>query len=80
MNERRGLCSFSEAGRGGLKIEFTGKSKLSGKEKEKTAFIWMRGSGTEPVFRIMADAEGLRQERELIDWQRRMVLEADKAC
>jgi phosphoglucomutase len=39
----------------------------------------MRGSGTEPVFRVMAEAAGSdRQlERRLIDWQRRMVQEAD---
>ncbi|MDR1803436.1 MAG: phosphatidylglycerol lysyltransferase, partial [Treponema sp.] len=79
MNERRGIGSFSEAGRGGLKIEFTGTSKLNGKDGEKTAFIWMRGSGTEPVFRIMADAECIEAERELIEWQRQMVLEADAA-
>jgi len=79
MNERRGIGSFGEAGRGGLKIEFSGTSKFNGKDGEKTAFIWMRGSGTEPVFRIMADAEGLGLERELIEWQRQMVLEADTA-
>jgi phosphoglucomutase len=73
LDERRGIYAFGEAGRGGLKIEFTGTSG------EKTAFIWMRGSGTEPVFRIMADAEGTEAERELIEWQRQMVLEADKA-
>jgi phosphoglucomutase len=73
LDERRDIGSFGEAGRGGLKIEFTGTSA------EKMAFIWMRGSGSEPVFRIMADAEGLRLERELIEWQRQMVLEADKA-
>jgi len=78
-NERRGIGFFSEADRGGLKIEFTGKSKLSGKEEGKTAFIWMRGSGTEPVFRIMADAEAAGAERELMEWQRQMVLEADMA-
>jgi phosphoglucomutase len=40
----------------------------------------MRGSATEPVFRIMADAEGCRPEfeRELIEWQRRMASEAIK--
>ncbi len=37
--------------KGGLKILFRGGS---GRE---TAFIWMRPSGTEPVFRIAADAE-----------------------
>jgi phosphoglucomutase len=72
--EKRGISSFSDAGRGGLKIEF---SNLTG---EKVAFIWMRGSGTEPVFRIMADAEGQDNslERTLIEWQRQMVLKADR--
>jgi phosphoglucomutase len=79
MNENHSIGSFSEAGRGGLKIEFTGTSKFNGKDGEKTAFIWMRGSGTEPVFRIMADAECTEAERELIEWQRQMVLEADAA-
>jgi len=78
LDERRGIDSFGKAGRGGLKIEFTGTSKYGGKDGEKTAFIWMRGSGTEKVFRIMADAEGPCLERELIEWQRQMVLEADK--
>ncbi|MDR0452871.1 MAG: phosphatidylglycerol lysyltransferase, partial [Treponema sp.] len=71
--ENRGLGRFGEAGRGGLRIVFS--SKAGG----RTASIWMRGSGTEPVFRIMADAEGRdsRLERDLIEWQRRMVTEAD---
>jgi phosphoglucomutase len=73
MEEKRGLTDFGEAGRGGLKITFTNKSG------GEIAAIWMRGSGTEPVFRIMADAEGSdkRMERDLIEWQRRMVIEAD---
>jgi phosphoglucomutase len=39
----------------------------------------MRGSGTEPVFRVMADVKGtdMKKEQELLQWQRRMVLEAD---
>jgi phosphoglucomutase len=71
--EKRGLTDFGEAGRGGLKITFTNKSG------GEIAAIWMRGSGTEPVFRIMADAEGSdkRAERDLIEWQRRMVTGAD---
>ena len=71
MEERRGITRFGEAGRGGLKIEFF-------RQEEKIACIWMRGSGTEPVFRVMADSGSGRQlERSLIDWQRSMVLEAD---
>jgi phosphoglucomutase len=72
--ERKGLTRFGEAGRGGLKILF-----FDGTETE-TAYIWMRGSATEPVFRVMADAEGddSRVERFLLDWQRKMIMEADK--
>jgi phosphoglucomutase len=71
--ERRGITDFGEAGRGGLKICF-----LNG-AGSRVASIWMRGSATEPVFRIMADAEGQdkRMERELVEWQRRMIAEAD---
>jgi phosphoglucomutase len=71
--EKLGVPRFAEAGRGGLRIIFTNKAD------NETACIWMRGSGTEPVFRIMADAEGSdeRLERDLIEWQRRMVTEAD---
>jgi phosphoglucomutase len=75
LRETRGIARFGEAGRGGLRIVFR---DTSGAE---IACIGMRGSGTEPVFRIMADAPGgdPRMERELIGWQRRMVMEADKA-
>jgi len=71
--EKQNLASFAEAGRGGLKIEF---SDLAG---ETVAFIWMRGSGTEPVFRVMADAVGPDDnlERTLIEWQRQMVIKSD---
>ncbi|MDR3343529.1 MAG: phosphatidylglycerol lysyltransferase [Treponema sp.] len=75
MEEKRDITRFGDAGRGGLKIIFTdtGDNPLG--------WIWMRGSGTEPVFRVMADAEGSdkRIERDLIEWQRRMVIEADSA-
>ena len=73
IEEKRNIEKFSEAGTGGLKIVFSGG---------KAASIWMRGSQTEPVFRVMADAEGSNAEleRTLINWQRRMVLEADKNC
>ena len=73
MEEKRGLSRFGEAGRGGLKICFCNG------EGKAIASIWMRGSATEPVFRVMADAEGSdrRIERDLIEWQRRMTMEAD---
>ncbi|MDR0447835.1 MAG: phosphatidylglycerol lysyltransferase [Treponema sp.] len=72
--ELRNLSCFGDAQTGGLKIVF--KTALSDNE---IAFIWMRGSKTEPVFRIMADAEYHDLERELIAWQRSMIIEADAA-
>jgi phosphoglucomutase len=76
MEERKGIGDFSEAGRGGLKINFLNANGAA------IALLWMRGSATEPVFRIMAEIEGTdrRIERELIDWQRRMTIEADKGA
>jgi phosphoglucomutase len=73
--EKRGIGRFGEAGRGGLKIHFRNK------EGRDIAAIWMRGSATEPVFRVMADAEGRDRgfEEELIAWQRDMVSRADAA-
>jgi phosphoglucomutase len=73
MEEKRGVADFSVAGRGGVKISF-----VNG-EGRRTACLWMRGSGTEPVFRVMADVEGadMGAERDLIEWQRGMVSEAD---
>jgi phosphoglucomutase len=73
LEARRGIEDFASAGRGGLKINFLNRSGRA------IAFIWMRGSATEPVFRIMADVEGpdKQAERDLIEWQRRMVGEAD---
>lgn len=43
---------WGESGRGGLRIQL-----LDGAGFPR-AFLWLRGSGTEPVFRVMADAEG----------------------
>ncbi len=75
LDERRGITRFGEAVRGGLKILF---SDEQGRDR---AYLWMRGSGTEPIFRVMADVAGAdrRLERELLEWQRRMIAEADAA-
>ena len=71
--EKRALSRFGEAARGGLKIRFFSA------EGREIAYIWMRGSATEPVFRIMADVEGsdATTEKFLLDWQRNMIMEAD---
>jgi phosphoglucomutase len=43
------------------------------------AFLWMRGSGTEPLFRISVDLEGENAAlfEYLLSWHRAMILEAD---
>ncbi|MDR3173601.1 MAG: phosphatidylglycerol lysyltransferase, partial [Treponema sp.] len=73
--ERRGIKRFGEAGRGGLKLHFLNGDGLA------VAAVWMRGSATEPVFRVMADVEGGNRdfERDLINWQRGMVSRSDTA-
>jgi phosphoglucomutase len=58
---------------GGLKIVFFDDAgKL-------TAAIWMRGSATEPVFRVMADVSGSTLFHDfMLQWHRQMVADADK--
>ncbi len=64
---------FAASGQGGLRIAL-----LDGEDKAR-GFLWMRGSGTEAVFRIMADIEGGRPSDEawLLSWQEKMVRAAD---
>ena len=60
---------------GGLKIRFFDESD------SPIAFIWMRPSGTENVFRVLCDVKGRdsqQAERKLLDWERRMIQEADR--
>ena len=73
-NEKIGISDYSVSGKGGLKILF---SDTNG---ENCAFIWMRGSGTEPVFRVMCDVKGENEmmEKELLEWHTEMLLEADR--
>lgn len=72
--ETRNLSDYSKNGKGGLKILFTGKNK------EPLAYIWMRGSGTEPVFRVLCDVKGNNsaEEHDLLEWEREMILRADE--
>jgi len=74
--EKEGLGPAYRSGAetGGLKILFQDK------EGNDSAYIWMRGSGTEPVFRIMADSamEISGREAYLLSWLRSMVEKADK--
>ncbi|MBL7006306.1 MAG: hypothetical protein ISR78_04415 [Spirochaetia bacterium] len=73
---RRGMGKMFRTGleTGGLKIIFFNGSG------EATDYIWMRGSGTEPVFRVQADCKGADKEREsiLLQWHTNLVYEADR--
>lgn len=72
--ETRGVKDFSESQKGGLKIIFKDK------DSKPVAFIWMRGSGTEPVFRIMCDVKGDKpdMEKALLEWETELIKKADK--
>lgn len=65
---------FSAKTEGGFKIVFYNT------QGEASAFIWMRQSGTEPVFRLMADVkEGLEEdEKALVLWEKEIIELAKK--
>ncbi|MEE0133730.1 MAG: phosphoglucomutase [Treponema sp.] len=71
--ETRNLSDYSLSGKGGLKILF---KDAKGKG---AAFIWMRGSGTEPVFRILCDVRGNNKQMEetLLAWETELLAKAD---
>ena len=73
IHENGSLTEFSLSGKGGLKIVFKNDNG------QPIAFIWMRGSGTEPVFRVMCDVKGDNKELEklLLEWESRMLIRAD---
>ena len=59
---------------GGLKIKFLDE------KNNALAFIWMRPSGTEPVFRVMCDVKGNNPEgeKQLLAWETEILQKADK--
>ena len=73
--ETRNITDYSISKKGGLKIIFKNE------QNENLAFLWMRGSGTEPVFRIMCDVKGANadEEKELLKWHTDMLLKANAA-
>ena len=66
---RHGAGNRSGRETGGMKIA------LLDRDSWERGFLWMRGSKTEPVFRIMVDVEGEKPELEqqLLSWLRGMV-------
>ena len=73
--QKTDVNDFSESGKGGLKIQF-----YENNSKTPSSFIWMRGSGTESVFRILCDVkvDNPEKEKELLEWETKLLLEADK--
>ena len=73
--ERPGSGNRTGDETGGLKI------LLCDAHGSARGFLWMRGSGTEPVFRIMVDVEGNRPDLEtfLLDRLRAMVAAAARS-
>lgn len=73
ITETRNLKDFTKSAKGGLKLllKDTGGNPI--------AFVWMRGSGTEPVFRVMCDVKGNEPELEqaLLAWHTKMIEDAD---
>lgn len=71
--ETCGVSDWSESGKGGLKIIFKDEGG------SPVAFIWMRGSGTEPVFRIMCDVRGdkVEEEKALLEWETELIQKSD---
>ena len=71
--ETRNVTDFSLSKKGGLKVLFKDKNQYP------LAFIWMRGSGTEPVFRIMCDVKGnnAEEEKALLEWETNLIKKAD---
>lgn len=74
--QTEGIVERREVGngnKGGLKI------CLCDKQDNQIAFIWMRPSGTEPLFRVLADVKGnnLPLHNSLLEWQTEMILKAE---
>lgn len=72
--ETKDVKDFSLSKKGGLKIIFKNQ------DNKNIAFMWMRGSGTEPVFRIMCDVKGdnEKMEKELLEWEHELISLSDK--
>ncbi|MFQ3621057.1 MAG: hypothetical protein SNJ78_08940, partial [Spirochaetales bacterium] len=78
LDEKVGAGPAFRSGKetGGLKILFLNQ------DGKGFAFLWMRKSGTEPVFRLLVDLKGTDREKfiYLLDWHRSMISRADQRC
>lgn len=73
--EGMGPASRKAGSTGGLKIV------LLDAQGEWSDYLWMRGSKTEPVFRVLVDCRGSSAERHdwLLSFHRRLIEQADQA-
>jgi phosphomannomutase len=82
IHQTEGIVCRKGAGEGNRNEPYKGGYKvvLLDRENRPTDFLWMRGSGTEPVFRVMVDCEGNDRERHdfLLAWHRKMIGAADE--
>ncbi len=69
IETRLGVGNRTGRETGGLRVIFSDSSD------RVAASVWMRGSGTEPIFRVLADCRGEASPLvdRLIEWQREMV-------
>jgi phosphoglucomutase len=67
----RGVSGFGQSGAGGLKILFRAG------DNTPLAFMWMRNSGTENVFRVLCDSKAPSLEPLLLQAERSLLLAAD---
>ncbi len=78
LEERIGAGPSFRSGseKGGFKI------LLKDSRGKGIAFLWMRKSGTEPVFRILVDMEGSDKDffQYLLSWHHSMIQQADERC
>ncbi len=94
LEKKFGICSWQEWNQEGtVSRQGVGPSFRSGAEKggltirfldsreSCTGYIWMRGSGTEPVFRVMADWKGkdASGEEYFLEWHKSMIRKADES-
>lgn len=75
LNEVSGMGPQTRSGAetGGLKM------LLKDSKGCLSAYLWMRGSGTEPVFRVLVDSSSLDEKKEayLLNWHTNMIKIAD---
>ena len=79
--QTEGIVEQEGAGESHRSEPYSGGYKVVLKDEEGiiTDYLWMRGSKTEPVFRVLVDCKGDDQKRHdyLLNWHRSMIAKAD---